>query len=225
MNVNFDVVKKSASRYDRIWLDITVFDKAGEKYSLCLGNQDGEELCCHVNLDTKNLFSSDGKSLAFSDVSEFAKFLMGAVWNENGNARVEKTKADFVKVVSEKLASTGDVEKILLEKRYEGAYEDADLEHFLPLHDQKLLELAKSAAGASGDDKKVALEAMQAYMGAPDCAGEKTIRYAFCGDVNALAEAICRGEYPEYTVWRECWEIDVKQGTCLEYTEFDLGLK
>lgn len=224
MKINFDVIMKSYSQFDRIWMEITVYDKAGAEAVFCLVNQHGDDLHYCVALDTEALFAADGKRLGFSSVPEFAVFLMDAIEDKHQLTKTEEEKNRFLKDISEKIASIDDVAKIVVEKRWETAYEDVDLEHFLPAHDEKLRELAQKVAEASEDDRAAAVEALQMYINAPHGDGEKEIRYHLAMGTASflrLAKMICKDEYLECT-WRERWEIDVKQGECRAYTEYDL---
>lgn len=227
MKIKFDVIKKSHSQFDRIWMEITVYDKAGAEAYFCLVNQHGDDLNYCVELDTEALFAADGKTPRFSDVPELAGFLMDAIEDKHKLAKTEEEKKRFLKDISEKITSIEDVAKIVVEKRCETAYEDVDLDQFLPAHDEKLRELAQKVTEAPEDDREAAVEALQGYINAPHGDGERDVRYHLEVGTTSflrLAKMICTEEYPECT-WRERWEIDTRQGGCRAYTEYDLTVQ
>ena len=206
----------------RLFFYIILTGENGEESTFCVCNAWEAYFHCTYQLDTATLFQADGTKPAFGTALDLAKHVLHGFRNLSGadrayeRKRIDGSRKDFLDESAKKFGA-GTMPKLLTIKKNAQSYgEEVDIDHFYPLSDQKLIELAR----------KESLDEFAAYLANPNPNGEQEIRYIWNGNrekLEALAKKLSEGEFPSGEDWSVCYQVHLDSGVCEAYTEYNLN--
>ncbi len=139
-------------------------------------------------------------------------------------------KQSFIEKTSKDIASVQDIGRITLQRDYWAYGEEADL---VDINDKKLMELAEKVVNSRGAARTAAMAELGAYIQTPNAErfcgtfgeGFEDFRYAFTGTDRKLlniAKRLTRFESTGKVSGREVISLNLTDGSCTRYAEFDL---
>ena len=228
MKIEMEFAKKYESQYDLLNFEIILRGKNNAESTFRLGGLYGAAYHCTFELDTASLFLADGKTCAFKTSLALAEHILQSFHNQSGAERIEEAK----RIAYVKELFLEEVEKTFSENNMPLALtvrkcgwcqdENMDVDDYYPMFDQKLQKLAKEQAW----DK------LKAYLAKPDPDGDWEIHYIWNGNqekLRQLADLLAKADiedvntWPCTTSWSEGYEVNLENGMCKAYKEYDMN--